>query len=85
MAFGEQIGNLFQLERGLDCNGVIELAAEEEQAIHRSVFLGNRLDLIAQFQDFLDLIGQLFERFDNARSFGGREVPHAAEEKANGR
>jgi hypothetical protein len=68
VALGKQIGDLFQLQRGLDCDGVIELAAEEEETAHRRIFLRDGFDLIAQFQDLLDLVGQLFERFDDSRS-----------------
>src|SRR2546423_811017 len=83
MALGEEVGDFFQFQCGFEGDREIKLPAEEEQAVHGRVFLRDRFHLIAELEYFFDLSGQLFERLDDPRAFGSREMTHPAEEQTD--
>ena len=85
MPFGKEIGDLLHFERAFERDREVELPAEEEHAVCIGIFFRDRFDLIAQFQNRLDLAGQRFQRFDHAASFGGGKVSHPSEEQAEQR
>ena len=85
MAFGEEVGDLFHLERAFERDREIELPAEEQHPVRIRISAGDFLDLIAQLQHRFDLFGQRLERFDHARPLRGREMAHPAEEQSEQR
>src|SRR5205085_8631782 len=81
MAFREKVSDLLQLERAFDRNRKIELPAEEQHSVNVGVFLGDRFDLVAQFQNLLDLTGQRIERVNYPASFRSRKLTHPSEKQ----
>jgi hypothetical protein len=65
----------FSLSAASSATG-IELAAEEEHYAGDGIFW-HCLDLIAEFEHFLDLSRQGFERFDNSGSRKSRDGAYA--------
>jgi hypothetical protein len=78
MTLREKVGDLFQFQGRFHRDRVIELAPEKKNAVGGGVLLRDSLHLIAEFENFRDLIRQLFQRFNDASSFGSREMPHPA-------
>ena len=83
MAVGEKVSDLFHLERAFERDRVIKLPSEKKHPANIDIFLRDRLNLVAQLQDFLNLTRQCFERVDHSFSFCGRKLAHSAEEKTD--
>src|ERR1022692_1879685 len=83
MTFGKEISDLFHFERTFEGDGKIELASEEKHAVNIGIFLGDRFDLIAELENFLDLLRQGLERFDDSAPFRGGKTSHPAKEQTD--
>src|SRR5213083_2990046 len=81
MAFGEKIGYLLHLERAFERDRKIELATKEKHPVQTCILFCDAFDLIAEFQDNLDLLRQRFQRLNDAASFRGGKISHPAEEQ----
>ena len=64
MTFGEQVGDLFHLQRAFESDRKIALPPEKQHSAHIDVLLRDRFDLIARVENLLDLLGQSFERVE---------------------
>ena len=58
VALRVEVGDFLHLERGLERDRKIELPAEEEHPRRAGIFFRDLLDLVAHFQDLLDLFRQ---------------------------
>lgn len=77
IAFGMDIGNLFQLERTLERDREHQLPAEEEAVFVVRIFLGDCRDLIVLLEDLFDLRGHLLECFNDFNTVAIAEVAEA--------
>ena len=85
MTFGKKVGDFFQLKGGFERDRVIELPPEEQHSTNTGIFLRDRLNLIAQLENLLDLSGQCVERVNDSFSLRGRELPHPTEKQTDQR
>src|SRR5213592_441230 len=85
VALGKQIRDLFHFEGSFERDWKVELATEEKHPGHIGIFFCDAFDLIAQFQDRLDLPGQRLQRFDDSASLSRGKGSHPAEEQADER
>src|SRR5215467_8267020 len=81
----KQICNLLHFEGTFERDWKVELATEEKQSGNIGIFFSDLLDLIAQFQNRLDLRGQRFQCLNDPAPFGGGKGAHTSEEEANER
>src|SRR6266702_90634 len=83
VTFGEKIGDLLHFQGPFERNRKIELSPKKKHAVHIGVFFSNCFNLIAQFQNFLGLLGQCFQCFNDPASLGRGKISHPAEKETD--
>ena len=64
VGLGVDIGNLLELQRAFQAEGIVEVPADEEHRIVIEILRGEELDLLAVCQNRLDLLREHLELFD---------------------
>lgn len=72
VGFGVDIGDFLELERAFEGHGVVERAADEEDVLAETVLLGEGLNRLDVFEQFVGLAGQLLEAADDLAHPRGR-------------
>src|SRR5690606_26923521 len=77
------IGNLLQFERAFHGHGIIVAAPQEQEVAAILELFRDAPDLVVEFEDFLDLLGDFGEGFADFHAFVRRGAAHAAQKEGD--
>ncbi len=85
IARGGDVADFLQLQRPLESNRIVRLAAHKEEVVRLSVFFGDSDDLRLQLKRARHKVGQFFHLSDHIASLTVREMANAAQKKTKER
>lgn len=85
IARGGDVADFLQLQRTLESNRIVRLAAHKEEVVGLRVFFGNGGDLRLQLKRAGHEVGQFFHLSDHIASLAVREMANASKKKTKER